>query len=171
MVRLFKKAEMQIQQMAFMLLFVFIFFTIAGLFFVMFYSRDIKAGYEASQIDLAISSLETIANMPELNCDSQKSFCLDEDKLLVFASNANRYKDFWPVSYIKVRKVYPLDLEQIRCPAANCTYFEVYNSPQESVIGRDTFVSICKRVAKPSGVVDDECYIGKLDVGVKLRRT
>jgi hypothetical protein len=164
-----KKADMQIQQMAFMLLFVFIFFAMAGLFLVMFYTKDVKSNYEAQQINLAISSLETISNMPELNCASQKSFCLDKDKLLVFASNAERYADFWPVAYIKVRKVYPIPREQIRCPAENCTYYEIYNSNQASVIGRDTFVSICEKVATPSGIIQDVCEIGKLDVGVKMR--
>jgi hypothetical protein len=169
MVIFYKKGDLQIQQMAFMLLFVFIFFAMAGLFFVMFYSKDLKSNYQSSQIDLAISSLETIANMPELNCDSQKSFCLDEDKLLVFASNSQRYAEFWPVSYIKVRKLYPTSSEQIRCPNTNCTYYEVYDSKPTEIIGRDTFVSICKRVAKPQGV-STECTIGKLEVGVKLRK-
>ncbi len=163
-----KRGDLQIQQMAFMLLFVFIFFAIAGLFFVMFYSKDLKSSYESGQIDLAVSSLETIANMPELNCDSQTSFCLDEDKLYVFASNTERYSEFWPIAYIKVRKVYPSSNLEIRCPNTNCTYYEVYNSNQTSVIGRDTFVSICKRVPKAQGY-DNECTIGRLDVGVKLR--
>ncbi len=164
-----KKGDLQIQQMAFMLLFVFIFFTMAGLFFVMFYSKDMKANYESGQVDLAISSLETLANMPELNCDSQTSFCLDEDKLFVFASNADRYASFWPVAYVKVRKLYPTSAAQIRCPAANCTYYEIYNSNQTDIIGRDTFVSICKKVKKPQGI-ETVCSIGKLDVGVKLRK-
>jgi hypothetical protein len=164
-----KKADMQIQQMAFMLLFTFIFFAMVGLFLVMFYSKDAKFNYEVQQINLAISSLETIANMPELSCTSQRSFCLDKDKLLVFASNAARYKDFWPVAYIKVRKVYPIPQEQIRCPSADCTYYEIYDShEQDSVIGRDTFVSICEKVARPSGAIEEICEIGKLDVGVKL---
>jgi hypothetical protein len=165
-----KKADMQIQQMAFMLLFVFIFFTIAGLFVLMFYSKDIKSGYETQQINLAVSSLETIANMPELNCDSQRSFCLDEDKLLVFSSNAERYKDFWPVAYIKVRKVFPLPNQQIRCPSENCTYFDIFDSNiQNCVIGRDTFVQICKKIVLPSGEVEEICEIGKIEVGVKLK--
>lgn len=141
----------------------------AGLFILMFYSKDLKSGYEAQQINLAIASLETIANMPELNCDSQKSFCLDEDKLIVFSSNAQRYADFWPVAYIKVRKIYPIPEEQIRCPGANCTYFEIFNSNQSSVVGRDTFVSICKKVSRSSGIIENICEIGKLDVGVKIR--
>ncbi len=163
-----KTGDMKIMQMSFMLLFVFIFFTLVGLFFIIFYSKDIKTSYENKQIELAIASLETIANMPELNCDSSRSYCLDEDKLYSFASNTDRYKDFWPVAYIKVRKLYPTQSQEIRCPAANCTYYEIYNSVQDSVIGRDIYVSICKQV-KDSGLTFEECSIGKLDVGVILR--
>lgn len=156
-----KKGDTKIMQMSFMILFVFIFFALVGLFFISYYSKDLTTKYESQQIDLAIASLETIANMPELNCASDREYCLDEDKLLYFSLNSNNYSDFWPVAYVKVIKLYPKN---------STTTYNIYSSPNpsESVIGRDMFVSICKQVRR-LGLEYQECSIGKLDVGVKLR--
>jgi hypothetical protein len=164
-----KHGDMRIQQMTFMILFVFIFFSIAGLFFLSIQSAKINQGFNLLQKDSAISSIQTIASMPELNCDSTRSLCVDGDKLMIFASSSSSYRDFWPVASIEVRKAYPKKLEDIRCPLANCTYYEVYNSKQTNIQKYGTFVSICKKI-KNDGVIQEECEIGRLDVGVKIAK-
>jgi len=160
-----KKADMRIKQMSFMILFVFILFAVAGLFIIGFQRGNIRASYQIAERNTAIASLATIAQMPELNCESSAELCLDEDKLYVFAAFSNDYKDFWPIASINVTKIIPGLKNQKRCPAANCTYYEVYKSAQKSVQQYSTFVSICKKV-NPSGIVYKECSLGKIDVGV-----
>lgn len=164
-----KNADMKIQQMTFMILFVFIFFSIAGLFFISIQSSRITQGFNLLQKESAISSIQTIANMPELNCDSSRTLCVDEDKLMVFASSSNLYKDFWPVASIRVRKAYPMQTKDIRCPLVNCTYYEVYDSKQKNTQEYGIFVSVCKKV-KNNGFIQEECSIGRLDVGVKIAK-
>lgn len=167
--RVNKSGDMKIQQMTFMILFVFIFFSFAGLFFVSIQKSKINENYNTLQRESAIASIETISNMPELNCDSTRTLCLDEDKIITFASISKSYKNFWPVASIKVRKVYPKNVKNIKCPAVNCSYYEVYNSNQTDVIEYGTFVSICKAV-KNEGVVQEECELGRLDLGVKVAK-
>ena len=167
MVVLSKKADMKIQQMTFMILFVFIFFSFAGLFFVSIQKGKINENFNTLQRESAISSIETIANMPELNCDSSRTLCVDEDKVITFTTISKSYKSFWPVASIKVRKVFPKNVKDIKCPAANCSYYEVYNSNQTNVVEYGTFVSICKAV-RNEGVVQEICELGRLDVGVKI---
>jgi hypothetical protein len=162
-----KKADMKIMQMTFMILFVFIFFSFAGLFFLSIQSGKISENFNTLQRESAISSVETIANMPELNCDSSRTMCLDEDKVVTFATISKSYKSFWPVASIKVRKVFPKNTKDIKCPAVNCSYYEVYNSNQTNVVEYGTFVSICKAV-RNEGVVQEICELGRLDVGVKV---
>lgn len=169
MVVLNKKADMKIQQMTFMILFVFIFFSVAGLFFVSIQSARMTQAYNLLQKETAISSIQTIANMPELNCEPSRSFCVDEDKLMVFAGRSGSYGDFWPVASIKVRKAYPKSTKDIKCPAANCTYYEIYNSQQKNIQEYGIFVSICKKL-REGGVIQEECEIGRLDVGVKIAK-
>jgi hypothetical protein len=162
-----KIADMKIQQMTFMILFVFIFFSFAGLFFVSIQQSKISENFNTLQKEAAIASIETIANMPELNCDSSRTLCLDEDKIVTFATISKSYKSFWPVASIKVRKVFPKNLKDIKCPAANCSYYEIYNSNQTDMIEYGTFVSICKAV-RNEGVVQEICELGRLDLGVKV---
>jgi len=164
-----KKADMRIQQMTFMILFVFIFFSVAGLFFVSIQSGKMTQAYNLLQKETAISSIQTIANMPELNCEPSRSFCVDQDKLMVFAGSSGSYGDFWPVASIKVRKAYPKSTQDIQCPAANCTYYEIYNSRQTNIQEYGIFVSICRKL-RSDGVIQEECEIGRLDVGVKIAK-
>lgn len=162
-----KKADMRIQQMAFMILFVFVFFSVAGLFFLSIQMRDVRQNAADLQKEATIASISTIANMPELNCDSSRSLCVDEDKLYVFSAHTEEYKDFWPVASIKVRKVFPKQNEQIACPNINCTYYEIYDSKQKNVQSYGTFVTICKQT-NIEGYPQEDCGIARLEVGMKI---
>lgn len=156
------KAQMKIQQMAFMIIAVFIFFALVAIFFLSWQTRSLKNDFGAMQKEQAISSIAVISDMPELNCDSKISLCLDEDKIKVMASNySQKYEDFWPVASVKVYRVYPKDqFEQI----------VVFDSGQTNIQEYSTFVSICKKL-KSYGYVYDQCDIGKLSVGVKIPET
>jgi hypothetical protein len=159
------KAQMKIQQMAFMILAVFLFFILVGLFFLAIEFRDVKKISSELGKEQAISALKVISDSEEFNYNSRDTLSVDEDKLLVMPNFAV-YNSFWPVSSIKVRKVYPALDKEIKCPADGCNYYEVYGSKQNSVKEYSTFVSICKRV-KEFDYVYDKCEVGELIVGVK----
>jgi len=61
MVRKNKQAQFKIQQMAFMIIAVFIFFTLVGLGVVGYYITSIKSDYGRVQEQVAVDSLEIIA--------------------------------------------------------------------------------------------------------------
>jgi hypothetical protein len=162
-----KTGQFKIQQMAFMILAVFLFFVLVGLFFIRFQFSDINESFADLQKEQALSSLRIIANMPELSYSSSLDFTLDEDKLKVMSSNfSSDYEGFWPVASVKVYKVFPQFDEVVRCPAAHCNYYEIYDSGQKSTKEYSTFVSLCKRVREGTYTYDS-CEIGKLSVGVK----
>ena len=163
-----KKGQMKIQQMVFMILAVFIFFALVGLFFLRLQLGGVNSGAAQLQKEQTISSLAVIVNMPELSCSSKEEFCLDEDKLNVMAGGFGEdYEEFWPVASVKVYKVYPLFDEVIECPALNCNYYEIFDNKQENIKEYSTYVSICKKV-RDSGYVYDKCEIGKLVAGVRI---
>ncbi|MCK5321467.1 hypothetical protein KAJ38_02720 [Candidatus Pacearchaeota archaeon] len=164
--RKINRGQMEIQQMAFMILAVFLFFILVGLFFLGIQFKDIKKNVAQLQTEQAISSLKVIADMPELNYDSHESMTLDEDKLRIMSGNLGTYySEFWPVASVKVYKIYPKFNERVKCPALNCNYFEIYDNGQESMKTYSTYVSICKKV-KETGYIYDRCEVGKLVVGV-----
>lgn len=160
-----KSAQMKIQQMAFMILVVFLFFILVGLFFLSIELRNIKQEAGILNEESAISSLQVISDMTEFSYDSRETLTLDEDKLRVLSAISG-YDSFWGVSSIKVYKIYPAD-KMIKCPAQNCNYYEIYDGGQKNVKEYSTFVSICKKV-KEVDYVYDRCEIGKISVGVKI---
>jgi hypothetical protein len=163
--------QFKIQQMAFMILAVFIFFVLVGLFFMRIQFSDVNGGFAELQRQAALSSLSTIANMPELSYSSSEEFTLDKDKLVIMASTfSSDYEEFWPVASVKVYKVFPKFEEVVKCPAVNCNYYEIYTNNQKNVKEYSTFVSICKRV-KDKTYYYDRCELGKLSVGVKIDGT
>lgn len=163
-----KKAQMEIQQMAFMIIAVFIFFALVGMFFLRIQVGGIKSSAAQLQKEQAISSLQVIADMPELNFDSTETMTIDEDKLRVMSGEFGQYYDlFWPVASVEVYKIYPAFDEVIKCPAPNCNYYDLYNNNQSDTRMFSGFVSICSK-QKEFNSVYDRCEVGKLVVGVKI---
>jgi len=161
------KAQMKIQQMAIMIVAVFFFFVLVGLFFLGIMFKDVKGSAADLQRDQAISSLRVIADMPEFNFDSSETMMIDEDKLRIMSGDFSRAYDlFWPVASIGVYKVYPSFDEVKKCPGVGCNYYEIWDNGQTDVKTYSTYVSICKKVR--DGVAYDKCEIGKLVVGTKL---
>ncbi len=159
-----KLGQMKIQQMAFMLLAVFLFFILVGLFFLNVHLRGLHKNADQLYTEAAISSFQTLIYMPELTYYGQSN-SLDEDKLRVMSGKVLDYSEFWPVESIKVYKIYPSFQKEIKCPAIDCNYYDIYNSGQKNIHTVSTFVSICSRV-NDAGFVYDKCEIGKLVVGV-----
>jgi len=160
-----KKSQMKIQQMAFMIIAVFFFFILVGLFFIGWQYKDVMSSYEKLQKEQAISSMAVISDMAELNCGSQESYCLDEDKLIVMGRK--NFQAIWPVESVEVYKIYPEFSEEIACPSIDCNYWKVYDSGRKNTEKHSTFVSICRKI-KEKDFIYEKCEIGKLLVGVRL---
>jgi len=161
-----KTGQMKIQQMAFMLVAVFLFFMLVALFFLKIQLSSIKGNAEELEKEQAISSIKVIANMPEFNCGSRQNLCLDKDKLKIMSTEFKEsYENFWPIASIKV---YTIDSNELKkCPGVDCNYFEVYESGQTNSKEFSTFVSVCEKL-KENGYIYDKCEIGKLSVGMKI---
>jgi hypothetical protein len=160
---------MKIMQMSFMIIGVFFFFVLVGLFFLAIAFKDIKSGAGELAREQAISSLEIIAAMPELSYDARDSMAVDEDKLRILASGFGaNYENFWPIASIEVYRVYPAFDKIVKCPSVDCNYYNLYDSGQKDIEKFSSYVSICRRV-KELGSTFDRCEIGKIVVGVKIR--
>ncbi|MFH0711773.1 MAG: hypothetical protein V1889_01310 [archaeon] len=160
------RGQMKIQQMAVMIVAVFFFFVLVGLFFLGIVFKDVKGSAGDLQRAQAISSMSVIADMPELNYDSSWSMSVDEDKLRIMSGEfGDSYDLFWPVASVGVYKVYPRFDEIRKCPGVDCNYYEIYSNGQKDVKTYSAYVSICRKV-RESGSTYDDCEIGKLVVGV-----
>lgn len=161
------KGQMKIQQMAFMIVAVFFFFILVGLFFISIQLKDIKKKALVLNREQAINSLRVISDMSELNCNSRETLCIDRDKLRIMSgSKGKEYKEVWPVESIKVYQIYPSFVSPIKCPANPCNFYEIYNSGEKNIEEVSTYVSLCEKKADNSYIYEN-CEIAKLLVGIK----
>lgn len=167
-----KKAQLKIQQMAFMLLAVVLFFVLVGLFWLMFQSKDLKKESTYLKENQAAIMAGFISQSSEFACAGESgAYCIDADRMIVL-ENKTAYKEYWPVSYIKIIKVYPKQEKEIICNRINypdCNVFNVYENKKiesRSFIG--SFAALCRN-DKVEGYAVKICELGKINIGYEVR--
>ena len=164
-----KSAQYKIQQMAFMILAIFFFFILVGLFFIGWQVVNIQQSHARLQEEKALSALKVIADSSEFNCDANQDWCIDKDKLTAFTHYADLYSDFWSVASIELLIVYPPRIEKdstnyepILCPDVGCDYYKLYDSGQRNRRIYSAYVSVCEDIDRSHTI----CELGKLMLGV-----
>ena len=145
------KGQMKIQQTAFMLLAITIFFVLVGLFVLMFRMGSMKDTAKSLEENNAVLLVSRLANSPEFSCGrafgTEKTDCIDADKVMALKENINAYEGFWGVSNIEIQKIYPISEEDIECNSLtypNCNIIQI----KEGVLtgyGVSNFVSLCRK--------------------------
>lgn len=166
-----KKGQYQIQQMAFMILAIFFFFVLVGLFFMGWQVMNLRSGHARLQEQKALSALKVIADSSEFNCDSSEDWCIDKDKLTAFSENAELYRDYWSVASVELLIVHPprrenmgSNDEPVLCPDLGCDYYVLYDSGQKNRKLYSAYVSVCEDVDRSHRI----CELGRLMLGVVI---
>lgn len=160
-----KKAQMKIQQMAFMLIAVTLFFVLVGLFFLLIVFSGTKESVELLKEEGALLLVSKLANSPEFACGeafgTTKVSCIDGDKVMALRENIGDYSNFWGVDGIEIKNMYPKNPEI-------CT-LENYPNCGEIVLipgtgtGVSNFVALCKK-QDIDGQIYDKCELAKIVV-------
>lgn len=164
-----KKGQFKIQQTAFMLLGITLFFVLVGLFFLIFQSQNLReeaTSYSKSQ-SIAVSKF--LSSTTEFNCVDEE-YCVDTDKLIILKDKD--YRNYWPsdISYIKIRKTFPKE-EVIICTKNNypdCNTYNIYDENKGSESSAGSFISLC-RWEKVGGYSEKVCDFGKLIIGYEIK--
>jgi hypothetical protein len=150
-----KLGQMKIQQMAFMLMAITLFFVLVGIFVLVFMFSNLKQSAELLEEENAMLLVTKLANSPEFSCGeafgSSKANCVDADKAMALKENIGKYYDFWGVSSIEIRK--------------NCNLIQII-SEDFTGTGFSNFVSLCRK-DKLDGEIYDKCELAKIIVGSK----
>ena len=161
-----KIAQMKIQQMAFMLIAVMIFFALVGLLILTIGFSGLKEKATNLQEENAMLLVSKLANSPEFSCGQafeSKENCIDLDKTFVLKKNIDKYKNFWGVSGIEIIKIYP-ENQNLVCTNANypdCDTLELI--PKATGISAENFVSLCrKEYNSETSIIYDKCELGKI---------
>jgi hypothetical protein len=137
---------------------------------------DLKQKATALEEKNAIILSSKIANHPELSCEQAysgtKVNCVDGDKLAALIGNSARYKNFWAVSNLEIRKIYPNQVQEIICTSTNypnCNYFKIFsNMTKNSGPDYTSFVVVCRK-DKEQNIIYNKCELAKLIVSYNLK--
>jgi len=164
------KAQLKIQQMAFMLIAITIFFAIAGMFALTMSSSNNKKDAEFIREEHAMTLISKLANSPEFSCGEVfgggQSNCIDSDKAIILAQKAIKYKTFWGVEDIEI-KIINSDAEKL-CNLQNypdCNTINILNNETEGY-PVSNFVSLCRKESF-GGENYDKCEVARITVVTK----
>ena len=185
-----KSGQMKIQQMAFMLIAVTLFFALVGLFVLGVFSSGLKNSATLLEEQNALLLVSRLSNSPEFSCGdafgTSRVNCVDFDKVMALKSNMNDYTKarFWGDVGIEIVKVYAGSgggITNVSCTPGNypsCGKIEIVKA--SSGTGVSNFASLCRKQGKNHPVfnetgdvigyifrIGDECEIAKVVVTYK----
>lgn len=168
-----KKSQLKIQEMAFMLMAVVLFFILAFLFFVTIKYRQMYKEAGLIEQEKTLSTVAKLSDTAEFTCG--KTLCIDTDKLIVM-KDRKAYDGFWPwpLTSISVVRIFPTQNQSfVECNKNNypeCNLFKVYDKKSyENIETVSTFVSLCRKEMK-NNYVYEKCELGKIVAGFEPKQ-
>ena len=163
---------MKIQQTAFMLIAITLFFVLAGMFFLSIKMSSIKISATELEEKNSKLLLAKLADSPEFSCGdsygTQATSCIDFEKLMSLKENIANYSQLWGVSDIQVWKIFPSENFD-ECTTGNypsCGKITLFPEHLGNGTYISTFVSLCRRASDfgfPYAPYD-KCELAKLMV-------
>lgn len=159
-----KKGQFKIQQMAFVLVAMMIFFAIVALFYFTLSSNSLQQDVENLRGDEVLEVAKKVSATPEFawNIEGCVS-CIDLDKVLVLKDRIS-YEGFWRrISFLQIKKVYPAEDER-ECTKSNYPECESVTLVDNGggLVSYSTFASLCRYDSERD---QNKCEIGKVIVG------
>ena len=144
-----KKGQLKIQEMAFMLVAVILFFILVGLFAVSIIFKNIQESSQDIKEEATLSAIETLAGTAEFVCTGSKSNCVDGDKLMGLL-NKKSYESFYSFSSLSVLRYSGFNKNEsdfIECNLQNypdCDIIKIYDKNVKDITIH-SFVAFCRR--------------------------
>lgn len=162
------KAQLKIQQMAFMLMAITLFFVLVGMFFLVIFISNLQESAAVLEERNALLLVTKLANSPEFSCGESfgtgKTNCVDADKVMMLRENSDKYEDFWGVENIEIRKIYPFLENDIECDLGNYPNCNIIKIREGEISAEaSNFISLCRKDSF-GGKSYDKCEIAKLQV-------
>lgn len=133
-----RKGQVKIQEMAFMLVGVVIFFAIVGLFALVIFSDQLYREAQQTSEKRTLTAITFLADSPEFECVEGQTNCIDGDKLMALIGR-NNYVRLWPFSSLTIIRFHAFDKSEnslIDCNMQNypnCDRFNVYSKGVDEV--------------------------------------
>jgi len=152
-----KKSQMKIQQMAFVLIAIMIFFTLVALFYLAIRVQTLQKSAVELREEEAKELVRKLASSPELSWSRECDNCIDLDKAMMLKDRRS-YDGFWNLDYLAIRKIYPQN--EGGCTSSNypdCG--EIVLADGKKGIPSEAFVSLCRWEGSSNY---EKCEIGRI---------
>ncbi len=169
-----KRGQLKIQQMAFMLMAITLFFVLVGMFVLVIKFSGLKESATELEEKNAMLLVTKLANSPEFSCGeafgSNRINCVDADKAMVLKENMYKYINFWGVSNIEIRKIYPKADSDVICNLGNYPDCNIIKMRPKEITGYDmsNFISLCRKEFSGDEVYD-KCELAKIMVSYEKK--
>ena len=161
---IYSKGQVKIQQMAFVLIAMIIFFIMAGLIFVAIYYSSLQKEVEGIREQEVKEIVRRISGSPEFSWlgEGDCAACIDFDKVFLLKTKES-YQNFWRgIPYLEISKVYPSsDGECNTGNYPNCGSITIIDS-KKNFIAHSAFVALCYYEPTENYV---KCELGKVTMG------
>jgi len=170
--KLSNKAQLKIQEMMFMLLGVFLFFVLAGLFMLTILNSGIRESANKIAEEQTLLTVRSLSNSPEFICTDSRPNCIDADKLIGLIKNKD-YKNFWPFAslmIIKDRGFNKSEDKMIKCGSENypdCDVFVLFDKNKNERT-TESFIALCRKELENNNIYD-KCEIAKIIAGTEIK--
>ena len=163
-----KKAQLKIQQMAFMLMALTLFFVLIGLFFIVTKLSGLKESVTNLEKENAQKLIMKLASSPEFSCENAFRFgeidCVDFDKVIVLIESISNYNKFWGVADIEITKIYPEKTgECTYMTYPHCKTLKIYSENVDKKPAVSNFVALCRKEVINEEVMEI-CEVGKINI-------
>ena len=164
-----KKAQLKIQEMAFVLVALFLFFLLIGLFYLSFKIHSFKSSVGNLKEQEAKAMVRKIAATPELRW-GECSGCIDLDKALVLKESMGSNKTLeglWDLEYLAIETIYPAKPDKI-CNLGNypeCGKLVLLKRNENYGKAYTSFVSLCRWDNEKNS---QKCELGKIYAAGRL---
>lgn len=162
-----KHGQLKVQQMAFMLVAITLFFILAGMFFLVINFSNLKQSATEQEKENTELLITRLANSPEFSCENSfenlGTNCIDFDKVMVLKQGMEKYQRYWgDIANIEIRKVYPPEAT-VLCEIQNyprCNTLRLYSADVNGTYITN-FVSLCRKETEGERTYD-KCELARL---------
>jgi hypothetical protein len=142
------RGQMKIQQMAFVLVALMIFFAIVALFYFSIKVQVLQEDVETLREEDVIETVRKMSGAPEFAWTSAGdcTSCIDLDKVLML-KNRTSYKGFWrDIALLQVVRIHPSSEEGKECTRENYPNCDTITLVDENknLRGHKAFVALCR---------------------------
>ncbi|MBS3066072.1 hypothetical protein J4229_03450 [Candidatus Pacearchaeota archaeon] len=159
-----KKGQTKIQEMAFVLIAIVIFFSMVALVYFSIRLSSLKGDAETQREQSTKEIIRKLSDIPEFSW-ADCSGCIDMDKVFVLKGKSS-YNNFWALDYLAIEKIYP-NRTKSECTNANypeCTTIILINKTGSYGSPTGAFVSLCGYYKEYGGI---RCELGKIYASAK----